>query len=147
MLSRDQGDNRPIVDRLADQTARLTMRDLEKSEDPGDLGDLWEVAVASKFSRVTSEIIEDLAEDILSLIEIPEGLIRKILLLNSSQICSAGLVNPFNTRIYPSGHYGFGIATAALGFKFALDQAQVDRNQDVLTGRRKWSASWTNASS
>ena len=34
------------------------------------------------------------------------------------------LVNPFNTRIYPSGHYGFGTASAAaLGAKFALDQA------------------------
>ncbi len=44
------------------------------------------------------------------------------------------LVNPFNTRIYPSGHYGFGTASAAaLGSKFALDQAYVDRNQDVLT--------------
>ena len=44
------------------------------------------------------------------------------------------LVNPFNTRIYPSGHYGFGTASAAaLGAKFALDQAYVDRNQDVLT--------------
>ncbi|MGQ9689302.1 MAG: 2-oxoacid:acceptor oxidoreductase family protein, partial [Desulfobaccales bacterium] len=44
------------------------------------------------------------------------------------------LVNPFNSRIYPSGHYGFGTASAAaLGAKFALDQAYVDRNQDVLT--------------
>ena len=44
------------------------------------------------------------------------------------------LVNPFNTRIYSSGHYGFGTASAAaLGAKFALDQAYVDRNQDVLT--------------
>jgi pyruvate-ferredoxin/flavodoxin oxidoreductase len=44
------------------------------------------------------------------------------------------LVNPFNTRIYASGHYGFGTASAAaLGAKFALDQAYVDRNQDVLT--------------
>uniref|UniRef100_A0A7C5EQ58 4Fe-4S dicluster domain-containing protein n=1 Tax=Desulfobacca acetoxidans TaxID=60893 RepID=A0A7C5EQ58_9BACT len=44
------------------------------------------------------------------------------------------LVNPFNTRIYPTGHYGFGTASAAaLGAKFALDQAYVDRNQDVLT--------------
>jgi pyruvate/2-oxoacid:ferredoxin oxidoreductase beta subunit/Pyruvate/2-oxoacid:ferredoxin oxidoreductase gamma subunit/Pyruvate/2-oxoacid:ferredoxin oxidoreductase delta subunit len=44
------------------------------------------------------------------------------------------LVNPFNTRIYPTGHYGFGTASAAaLGSKFALDQAYVDRNQDVLT--------------
>ncbi|MBM4285784.1 MAG: 4Fe-4S dicluster domain-containing protein [Deltaproteobacteria bacterium] len=44
------------------------------------------------------------------------------------------LVNPYNTRIYPTGHYGFGTASAAaLGSKFALDQAYVDRNQDVLT--------------
>jgi pyruvate-ferredoxin/flavodoxin oxidoreductase len=44
------------------------------------------------------------------------------------------LVNPFNSRIYPTGHYGFGTASAAaLGSKFALDQAYVDRNQDVLT--------------
>ncbi|MEJ5330824.1 MAG: 2-oxoacid:acceptor oxidoreductase family protein [Desulfobaccales bacterium] len=44
------------------------------------------------------------------------------------------LVNPFNTRIYPTGHYGFGTASAAaLGAKFTLDQAYVDRFNDVLT--------------
>lgn len=44
------------------------------------------------------------------------------------------LVNPFNTRIYPSGHYGFGTASAAaLGSKFALDQAVQNRYSDVLT--------------
>ncbi len=44
------------------------------------------------------------------------------------------LVNPFNTRIYPSGHYGFGTASAAaLGAKFSMDQAYVDRFNDVLT--------------
>jgi pyruvate-ferredoxin/flavodoxin oxidoreductase len=44
------------------------------------------------------------------------------------------LVNPFNTRIYPTGHYGFGTASAAaLGSKFSLDQAYVNRFQDVLT--------------
>ncbi|MBM4272942.1 MAG: 4Fe-4S dicluster domain-containing protein [Deltaproteobacteria bacterium] len=44
------------------------------------------------------------------------------------------LVNPFNTRIYPSGHYGFGTASAAaLGAKFALDQAVQNRYSDVLT--------------
>ncbi|MFH1596759.1 MAG: 2-oxoacid:acceptor oxidoreductase family protein [Pseudomonadota bacterium] len=44
------------------------------------------------------------------------------------------LVNPFNTRIYPSGHYGFGTASAAaLGAKFSLDQAYQDRYNSVLT--------------
>ncbi len=44
------------------------------------------------------------------------------------------LVNPFNTRIYPAGHYGFGTASAAaLGSKFALDQAYANRYDDVLT--------------
>jgi pyruvate-ferredoxin/flavodoxin oxidoreductase len=44
------------------------------------------------------------------------------------------LVNPFNTRIYPTGHYGFGTASAAaLGAKFSLDQAYQNRYNDVLT--------------
>jgi pyruvate-ferredoxin/flavodoxin oxidoreductase len=44
------------------------------------------------------------------------------------------LVNPFNTRIYPAGHYGFGTASAAaLGAKFALDQAYANRYNDILT--------------
>jgi pyruvate-ferredoxin/flavodoxin oxidoreductase len=44
------------------------------------------------------------------------------------------LVNPFNTRMYPSGHYGFGTASAAaLGAKFALDQAYLNRYNSVLT--------------
>jgi pyruvate-ferredoxin/flavodoxin oxidoreductase len=44
------------------------------------------------------------------------------------------LVNPFNSRIYPAGHYGFGTASAAaLGAKFSLDQAYQDRYNDVLT--------------
>jgi pyruvate/2-oxoacid:ferredoxin oxidoreductase beta subunit/Pyruvate/2-oxoacid:ferredoxin oxidoreductase delta subunit len=44
------------------------------------------------------------------------------------------LVNPFNSRIYPTGHYGFGTASAAaLGSKFSLDQAYVNRYNDVLT--------------
>jgi|UniRef100_A0A7C3SJS5 pyruvate-ferredoxin/flavodoxin oxidoreductase len=44
------------------------------------------------------------------------------------------LVNPFNTRIYETGHYGFGTASAAaLGAKFSLDQAYVNRFNDVLT--------------
>jgi pyruvate-ferredoxin/flavodoxin oxidoreductase len=44
------------------------------------------------------------------------------------------LVNPFNTRMYPSGHYGFGTASAAaLGAKFALDQAHQNRYKSVLT--------------
>jgi len=44
------------------------------------------------------------------------------------------LVNPFNTRIYPTGHYGFGTASAAaLGSKFSLDQAYENRYNDVLT--------------
>jgi pyruvate-ferredoxin/flavodoxin oxidoreductase len=44
------------------------------------------------------------------------------------------LVNPFNTRIYQSGHYGFGTASAAaLGAKFSLDQAYHNGFSDVLT--------------
>jgi pyruvate-ferredoxin/flavodoxin oxidoreductase len=44
------------------------------------------------------------------------------------------LVNPFNTRMYPAGHYGFGTASAAaLGSKFALDQAYQNRYKSVLT--------------
>ena len=44
------------------------------------------------------------------------------------------LVNPFNTRMYPSGHYGFGTASAAaLGAKFSLDQAYQNRYNSVLT--------------
>ncbi|MFP3868181.1 MAG: 2-oxoacid:acceptor oxidoreductase family protein [Desulfobacteraceae bacterium] len=44
------------------------------------------------------------------------------------------LVNPFNTRIYQAGHYGFGTASAAaLGAKFSLDQAYNNRFNDVLT--------------
>jgi len=44
------------------------------------------------------------------------------------------LVNPFNTRIYPTGHYGFGTASAAaLGSKFSLDQAYQNRYSSVLS--------------
>ncbi len=44
------------------------------------------------------------------------------------------LVNPFNTRIYQAGHYGFGTASAAaLGSKFSLDQAHANGFNDVLT--------------
>jgi len=44
------------------------------------------------------------------------------------------LVNPFNTRIYQSGHYGFGTASAAaLGAKFSMDQAYENGFNDVLT--------------
>jgi pyruvate-ferredoxin/flavodoxin oxidoreductase len=44
------------------------------------------------------------------------------------------LVNPFNTRIYPTGHYGFGTASAAaLGAKFSLDQAYQNKYNSVLT--------------
>jgi len=44
------------------------------------------------------------------------------------------LVNPFNTRIYPAGHYGFGTASAsALGAKFSLDQAHQNGYNSVLT--------------
>ena len=44
------------------------------------------------------------------------------------------LVNPFNTRVYQSGHYGFGTASAAaLGAKFSLDQAYANGFNDVLT--------------
>ena len=44
------------------------------------------------------------------------------------------LVNPFNTRMYPAGHYGFGTASAAaLGAKFSLDQAHQNRYNSVLT--------------
>ena len=43
-------------------------------------------------------------------------------------------MNPFNTRMYPSGHYGFGTASAAaLGAKFSLDQAYQNRYNSVLT--------------
>ena len=44
------------------------------------------------------------------------------------------LVNPYNTRIYQSGHYGFGTASAAaLGAKFALDQAYTNGYNDMMT--------------
>ncbi len=44
------------------------------------------------------------------------------------------LTNPFNSRIYRSGHYGFGTASAAaLGSKFSLDQGYMNRYADVLT--------------
>ena len=44
------------------------------------------------------------------------------------------LVNPFNTRVYPAGHYGFGTASAAaLGAKFSLDQAHQNNYNSVLT--------------
>jgi pyruvate-ferredoxin/flavodoxin oxidoreductase len=44
------------------------------------------------------------------------------------------LVNPFNARIYQAGHYGFGTASAAaLGSKFALDQAYANGFNDVLS--------------
>lgn len=44
------------------------------------------------------------------------------------------LGNPFNTRIYQAGHYGFGTASAAaLGAKFSLDQAYENRYNNVLT--------------
>ncbi len=44
------------------------------------------------------------------------------------------LTNPFNTRIYPSGHFGFGTASAAaLGAKFSLDQAYGNNHSDVMT--------------
>ena len=44
------------------------------------------------------------------------------------------LVNPFNTRIYQSGHYGFGTASAAaLGAKFSLDQAYQNGFNDVMS--------------
>jgi pyruvate-ferredoxin/flavodoxin oxidoreductase len=44
------------------------------------------------------------------------------------------LVNPFNARLYQSGHYGFGTASAAaLGSKFSLDQAYENRFNNVLT--------------
>ncbi len=44
------------------------------------------------------------------------------------------LTNPFNSRIYRAGHYGFGTASAAaLGAKFSLDQAYINRYTDVLT--------------
>ncbi|MFZ0051479.1 MAG: 2-oxoacid:acceptor oxidoreductase family protein, partial [Desulfobaccales bacterium] len=46
----------------------------------------------------------------------------------------SALVNPFNTRIYPAGHYGFGTASAAaLGAKFSLDQAHQNNYNSVLT--------------
>ena len=44
------------------------------------------------------------------------------------------LTNPFNSRVYQAGHYGFGTASAAaLGAKFSLDQAYVNGFKDVLT--------------
>ena len=44
------------------------------------------------------------------------------------------LVNPFNSRIYQAGHYGFGTASAAaLGAKFSLDQAYANGYSDVLS--------------
>lgn len=42
------------------------------------------------------------------------------------------LTNPFNSRVYQSGHYGFGTASAAaLGAKFSLDQAHINGFKDV----------------
>ena len=44
------------------------------------------------------------------------------------------LANPFNARVYRAGHYGFGTASAAaLGAKFAMDQAFQNQFTDVLT--------------
>jgi pyruvate-ferredoxin/flavodoxin oxidoreductase len=44
------------------------------------------------------------------------------------------LGNPFNDRIYQSGHYGFGTASAAaLGAKFSLDQAYINGFSDILS--------------
>ncbi|UCG14371.1 MAG: 2-oxoacid:acceptor oxidoreductase family protein [Deltaproteobacteria bacterium] len=44
------------------------------------------------------------------------------------------LGNPYNDRIYQSGHYGFGTASAAaLGAKFSLDQAYINGFSDVLS--------------
>ena len=44
------------------------------------------------------------------------------------------LVNPFNSRIYQSGHYGFGTASAAaLGAKFGFDQAHDNNQTGMLT--------------
>lgn len=44
------------------------------------------------------------------------------------------LTNPFNTRIYQAGHYGFGTASAAaLGSKFSLDQAYENRYNNIFT--------------
>ncbi len=44
------------------------------------------------------------------------------------------LTNPFNSRVYQSGHYGFGTASAAaLGSKFSLDQAYINGFKDVFT--------------
>jgi pyruvate-ferredoxin/flavodoxin oxidoreductase len=43
------------------------------------------------------------------------------------------LTNPYNSRIYQSGHYGFGTASAAaLGTKFSLDQAYINGFKDVF---------------
>jgi len=43
------------------------------------------------------------------------------------------LTSPFNSRIYQSGHYGFGTASAAaLGAKFSLDQAYINGFKDVF---------------
>ncbi len=55
--------------------------------------------------------------------------------LNSTG-CSqvSDLVNPYNSRIYQCGHYGFGTASAAaMGAKVALDQAYVNKYTDVLS--------------
>jgi pyruvate-ferredoxin/flavodoxin oxidoreductase len=44
------------------------------------------------------------------------------------------LTNPYNSRIYRAGHYGFGTASAAaLGAKFSLDQGYMNRYTDVLS--------------
>ena len=44
------------------------------------------------------------------------------------------LANPFNARVYRAGHYGFGtVSAAALGAKFAMDQALQNQFTDVLT--------------
>jgi pyruvate/2-oxoacid:ferredoxin oxidoreductase beta subunit/Pyruvate/2-oxoacid:ferredoxin oxidoreductase gamma subunit/Pyruvate/2-oxoacid:ferredoxin oxidoreductase delta subunit len=44
------------------------------------------------------------------------------------------LTNPFNSRVYQAGHYGFGTASAAaLGAKFSLDQAYINGFKDGLT--------------
>jgi len=44
------------------------------------------------------------------------------------------LGNPFNDRIYQSGHYGFGTASAsALGAKFSFDQAYMNGRSDMLS--------------
>jgi pyruvate-ferredoxin/flavodoxin oxidoreductase len=44
------------------------------------------------------------------------------------------LANPYNSRIYRAGHYGFGTASAAaLGAKFAMDQTFQNQYSDVMT--------------